>query len=218
MKFALVLSGCGQHDGSEIHETITTLLSLSQEDVTWDAFAPTGNQSCVINHLTNEVEKNESRSMLKESARLVRGHIKSITEANIGDYDAIIFPGGMGAVVNLCNWKEKGKDFSFHPEIRNFIDKAVSHKKPMGFICIAPIMIPKIYQGAELTIGNDQKIAQQISEMGSKHVNCPATSAIVDEKHKVVSTPANMVAKNINEVYQGIHQLVKELIKLGGSK
>lgn len=219
MKFALILSGCGQHDGSEIHESTMALLSLAQQGIEWDAFAPDVVKHHVTNHLTNEIEKEETRYVLKESARIVRGKIKPITEAHAQDYDAIIFPGGMGAVVNLCNWYEKGKDFTFNPDVKKFIDDAVAHKVPMGFICIAPMMIPKIYKAAELTIGNDETCAKQIEEMGSKHVECPATDVVVDKKHKIVSTPANMLANgDILQVYQGIYKLVAELAKLAAEK
>lgn len=216
MKFGIILAGCGQHDGSETHEVILTLLSLAQEGIQWDAFAPDLAQSHVTNHITDTVEDGEIRYVLKESARLVRGKVKSINEAKIADYDALIFPGGVGAVSNLCDWYKNGKDFSFNPSVKLFIDEAVQQKKPMGFICIAPMMIPKIYHGAELTIGNDESLANQIHELGSKHVNCKATDVVVDAKNKIVSTPANMVANGILEVHEGIHKLVKELVKMTG--
>ena len=157
-KFAVVLAGCGQHDGSETHEVILTLLSMDQEGIAWDAFAPDVKQQSVINHITESVNTSETRSALEESARLVRGKIKPITMANVTEYDAIIFPGGLGAVTTLCDWFEKKSAFSFNPDVKDFIDAAVKYNKPMGFICIAPIMITKIYEGAQFTIGNDTAI------------------------------------------------------------
>ncbi len=213
-KFALVLSGCGQHDGSETHEVILTLLSMDQEKVMWEAFAPDIKQGRVVDHTDETVSKEETRSVLKESARLVRGKIKSITEANIAEFDAIVFPGGVGAVDNLCNWFEKGAEFDFNSDVRRLIDSAVKLKKAMGFICIAPMMVPKIYQSAKITIGNDQVLASQIHEMGSEHIDCPADDVIIDKENKIVSTPANMVANGIDEVYRGIRKLIRELVQL----
>ncbi|MEK6731130.1 MAG: isoprenoid biosynthesis glyoxalase ElbB [Pseudomonadota bacterium] len=214
MHIALILAGCGQQDGSEIQEVVLTLLSLAQAGVSWDAFAPDIHQLYVINHLTGKQEVDESRNVLTESARVVRGKIKPITAASVADYDAIIFPGGIGAVTNLCDWRDKGKEFSFNPDVKQFIDAAVSQQKPMGFMCIAPMMIPKIWRGAKLTIGHDTALANQIVELGSAHVNCSATDIVVDENHRIVSTPANMVARSIEEVYEGIHKLVEALMKM----
>jgi enhancing lycopene biosynthesis protein 2 len=214
MKFALILSGCGQHDGSETQEVILTLLSLAQEKIEWDAFAPDVMQYHVVNHLTNQPENGEQRNVLKESARLVRGKIKPITDADLAQYDAVIFPGGFGAVSNLCDWCDKGNDLTFHPDLQSFIDQLAVSKKPTGFICIAPVMIPKIFPGSHLTIGNDKKLADQITALGAKHTDCKPTDIIVDETHRVVSTPANMITCGINEVYEGIHKLVKALVQL----
>ncbi|MDP3562430.1 MAG: isoprenoid biosynthesis glyoxalase ElbB [Legionellaceae bacterium] len=213
-KFAIVLAGCGQHDGSETHEVILTLLSMDQAGVAWDAFAPDVKQACVINHITESPNTPEERSVLQESARLVRGKIKPITMAHVAEYDAIIFPGGLGAVTTLCDWFEKKSAFNFNSDVKHFIDEAVTLKKPMGFICIAPMMITKIYPGAKFTIGNDPSIADQIQAMGCLPINCPADDVVIDETHKIVSTPANMVAKNINDVYVGINKLVQVLARM----
>lgn len=212
-KFAIILAGCGQHDGSETHEVILTLLSLEQEHVEWQAFAP-DIQSKVVDHVTEEVVPSETRSVLQESARLVRGRIKPLEMAQIEEFDALIFPGGLGAVTVLCDWFEKQSEFHFHPQVQHVINQAVTQKKPMGFICIAPMMIPKIYQSATLTIGHDQHLAKQIEHMGCHSVSCNADEIVVDETHKIVSTPANMVARNIDEVYVGIRKLVKKLASL----
>jgi len=213
MKVAIVLSGCGQHDGSETHEVILTLLSLDQEGIAWDAFAP-DIQAPVINHLTEKANAIESRSVLQESARLVRGHIQPLDQLMVSDYDAIIFPGGFGAVTILCDWFEKKSSFQFNADVARVIDEAKMQRKPMGFICIAPMMIPKIYPGAQFTIGNDASIAMEIKTMGCKHIDCAADDIVIDEQHKIVSTPANMVATNINQVYTGIKKLVQTLKRM----
>ena len=39
-QFAIVLSGCGVYDGSEIHEAVTTLLALDKAGAGYKCFAP----------------------------------------------------------------------------------------------------------------------------------------------------------------------------------
>lgn len=50
----------------------------------------------VINHLTGD-ESHESRNVLVESARIARGDIKPLSQANAEELDALIVPGGFGA-------------------------------------------------------------------------------------------------------------------------
>jgi enhancing lycopene biosynthesis protein 2 len=221
MKIALILSGCGQMDGSEIHETITTLLALSEEKMDWMGFAPDSFQKEVTNHLTNAPQHSgQPRNTLEESARLVRGKIAPLStlvqtlQKNLHEFDGIIIPGGYGAVINLCDFKNKGFDFSFNPDVEETLKLAKAQKLPVGFICIAPVMIPKIYPGATLTIGNDPDLIKQIHALGCIHQVCTGTEIAIDPINKIVSTPANMVGPTLSELYQGIHALVKTIKQL----
>ena len=91
----IVLSGCGVFDGSEIHESVLSLLSLTQSGAQVYFFAPDEPQRTVINHLSGE-EKSEKRNMLEESARISRGEIRPLAEADASQLDALIVPGGFG--------------------------------------------------------------------------------------------------------------------------
>ena len=53
-KVAVILSGCGVYDGSEIYESVITLLRLDQRGAKVQCFAPNIDQMHVINHLTGE--------------------------------------------------------------------------------------------------------------------------------------------------------------------
>jgi enhancing lycopene biosynthesis protein 2 len=208
-KIALILAGCGQQDGSEIQETVLTLLALAQENLSWDAFAPDILQTHVSNHLTKQPMPGEQRNVLTEAARLVRGKINQLTSAKINDYAGVIIPGGLGVVTNLCDYFTKGIDFTLQADVANFLQATAKAKLPTVFICIAPVMIPKIYPNKpKMTLGNDPKLAQQMTTLGAIHIACAADDIVLDETNKIISTPANMVAKNIQEVYQGIHKAI----------
>ncbi len=212
--FAIILSGCGQYDGSETHETILTLLAMDKAGVNWQAFAPDIINHNITNHVTEKTLENESRKVLLESARLVRGRIKPLSKANAADFDAIIFPGGFGAVTVLCDWAQKKSDFTFNADVEKLIKDAKKLHKPMGFICIAPMMITKIYSDAKFTIGNDKELAKQIAKSGCEHVECLSSEVVVDTKNKLVTTPANMLITSISVVAEGIDKLVEELVKM----
>ena len=81
LNFAVVLSGCGVYDGSEIHEATLTLLAISKHGSNYEIFAPDINQAHVVNHLTGE-EMPETRNVLVESARIARGKIKNLKDMN----------------------------------------------------------------------------------------------------------------------------------------
>jgi enhancing lycopene biosynthesis protein 2 len=54
-KVAVILSGCGVFDDTEIHEAVISLLALARQGAVTQCFAPNVPQLHVINHLTGEV-------------------------------------------------------------------------------------------------------------------------------------------------------------------
>ncbi|PRC94896.1 isoprenoid biosynthesis glyoxalase ElbB [Solimicrobium silvestre] len=215
MKVAIVLSGCGVFDGAEIHESVLTMLALSCAGVPYQCMAPNINQAHVINHLTGQVTEGENRNVLVESARIARGEIIDIKNADSHDYAAVFFPGGFGAAKNLSDFAFKGSACQIQPDVLHFAKAMAAAKKPACYICISPTMIPRIYgQDAKLTIGNDQATAQAIEAMGGEHIDCPVQEFVVDAERKLVSTPAYMLAQNIAEAAAGIEAAVEATLAM----
>jgi enhancing lycopene biosynthesis protein 2 len=213
-KIGIILSGCGYIDGAEIHEAVLTMLAVDKAGAEMVVMAPDTPQSHVVNHLNGNESTGESRNVLLESARIARGAIKPINEIKIDELDALILPGGYGAAKNLCNFALKGAGMNVLPEVEDIINEIHSQGKPIGFICIAPVIAAKILGDGKLklTIGNDPETAKAINAMGGVHVNCPTDDCVIDLEHKVVSTPAYMLGPNIARVCLGIEKLVLTVI------
>lgn len=213
-KIGVVLSGCGVYDGSEIHEAVITLLAIARNDAQAVCFAPDKPQTDVINHLTGE-KMTESRNVLVEAARIARGEVRPLADARADELDALIVPGGFGAAKNLSTFANGGVECSIEPTLKALTQAMHVAGKPLGFICIAPAMLPKMLPAPlRLTIGTDIDTAEVIEEMGGEHVSCPADDIVVDEDNKVVTTPAYMVAKRIDEAAAGIEKLVARVLDL----
>ncbi len=215
MKIGVLLSGCGVNDGSEIHETVITMLALDRADVETHLMAPNIDQMHVINHYTGQ-EMDEFRNVLVESARIARGDIKDMAEVTAGDLDALIIPGGFGVAKNLSDYAMSGAECSINPDVYRLVSEMVLLKKPIGAICIAPAMMAKILaeqnRSATMTIGKDESTAKDIQAMGSTHKECPVEEMVIDEENNIVTTPAYMDAKNISEASEVIEKLVEQSI------
>jgi enhancing lycopene biosynthesis protein 2 len=210
----VILSGCGVYDGAEIHESVITLLRLDQRGAQVQCFAPNIAQLHVINHLTGD-EMPESRNVLVESARIARGNIKDIREANVEDFDALIVPGGFGAAKNLSNFAIEGAGCTVQPDVLALTEAFAEAGKPVGLICISPALAAKIYgPGVTCTIGNDADTAAAMNKMGATHADCAVTEIVEDKARKLVSTPAYMLAQSISEAASGINKLVDRVLEL----
>ncbi|MCW3149520.1 isoprenoid biosynthesis glyoxalase ElbB [Stutzerimonas stutzeri] len=214
-KVAVILSGCGVYDGSEIYESVITLLRLDQRGAQVQCFAPNVAQMHVINHLTGE-EMPESRNVLTESARLARGEIKDLREARVEDFDALIMPGGFGAAKNLSTFAMEGAASKVLPEVLSLAQAFAQAGKPIGLMCIAPTMARQIFgAGVVCTLGSDESdAARAVQEMGAEHQPCEVSEIVEDRKHKLVTTPAYMLAQSISEAASGIYKLVDRVLEL----
>ncbi len=214
-KVGVVLSGCGVYDGAEIHEATLTLYFLDRAGAQIVCMAPDVSQMHVIDHTRGE-PGTESRNVLCESARIARGEIRNMKDVKAADLDALIFPGGYGAAKNLCDFAVKGPDCTVNPEVARLVREMHGAKKPIGFICIAPVIAARVLGAAhpKLTIGSDPGTSGAIEAMGGRHVQAPVEGIVVDEANRIVTTPAYMLGPTISKVAQGIEKLVAEILKM----
>jgi len=211
-KVGVILAGCGYLDGAEIQEAILTLLALDRAGALAIVMAPDVAQAKVIDHLTNEPVATEQRRVLVEAARIARGQIQEIVDAK--ELDALIVPGGFGAAMNLCTFTTEGTKMRVEPQVIRLIEQMRAADKPMGFMCIAPVIAAKVLGShhPRLTIGSDRETAAALTAMGAAHVDCPVDEIVVDERLKLVSTPAYMLGPSIAPVAAGIEKLVGRVL------
>jgi enhancing lycopene biosynthesis protein 2 len=219
---AVILSGCGVFDGSEIHEAVSTLLAIDKFGAKYQCFAPNVMQTKVIDHSNGEAtalkgdEELFQRNVLSESARISRGNCLDLSKYNPNDYDAIIFPGGFGAATNLCSFANDGAECEVNEDVEDAIISTHKEGKPIGALCIAPVLISKVLgrHNIEVTIGNDENVAAGIAQMGAIHIKTEATNIHVDEANRIVSCPCYMLAKSISEVAVGTEKLVDAILDM----
>lgn len=202
-------------DGSEIHEATLTLLFLDRSGAEGVCIASNINQSDVIDHFTQK-PTGQKRNVLTEASRISRGDIKNIKDVDTGELDALIFPGGYGAAKNICDYASRGIECAVNPEVDRIIREMHRAQKPLGFICIAPVIAAKVLGTfhPELTIGNDKATAGALIAMGARHKVCRVEEIVVDEKNRIISTPAYMLGPSISCIASGIEKLVLKVLEM----
>ncbi|XP_023349725.1 ES1 protein homolog, mitochondrial isoform X1 [Eurytemora carolleeae] len=222
-KVAVVLSGCGVYDGTEVHEAAAVLAALSRHGATPLMFAPDKKQAHVIDHTAGS-EMDQERNVLKESARIARGSVSPLSELKPGDVSAVVFPGGFGAAKNLSDFGFKGADMDVDPEVRRIISEFHTAGKPQALCCIAPILAAKVLGefGVTLTLGNTgaesdwpyQGSIEAAKSFGANMQLKNVDEVVTDEKNKVVSTPAFMFNGQFHQIQDGVTKMIDSLVKL----
>ena len=212
-KYAVILSGCGSKDGSEIHESTMILLAIKQLNADYQCFSLNKNQTCVMNFITNK-RMDETRNMLIESARIARGNIKPIEELDVKDFDGIILPGGFGAVLNLSTFGLDNNNYTVDKILEEKLIQFKGANKPICATCIAPMILAKIFKNITITLGNDANIANIVEKLGNKFQTTKTGEICIDKNNKIITTPFYMLADNILQIYDEAYKSIKAMIDL----
>jgi len=214
-KVAIVLSGCGVHDGTEIHEAVSALISVSTTGAQYKCFAPNIDQLHVINHVVGQVAEGEKRNVLVESARISRGEISDLAHLSSKLFDALIIPGGFGVAKNLSTYATQQENMTVLPDLERVLKEFHAEKKPIGLSCISPVIAAKVFPGCTVTIGNDAETVKVITALGSKNVTKKVDEVQIDKENLLVTTPAYMIQQQpIHKIYEGVTRMVKNVMQL----
>ncbi len=211
-KFAVILSGCGVFDGAEIQEAVLTLLAIDKLGATYQCFAPDMLQYHVLDHLTGK-EMPEKRNVLIESARIARGKIEPLDRFKAGEFDALVFPGGFGCAKNLSTWAYEGDRCTVLPSVEKAVMAMFEAKKPIGAMCIAPVILAKLFKGSNFTTGDDTSSGSFIRKMGNKFTPADHGEVVIDRVRNLFTTPCYMLDATISQIAEGTENLVREMLK-----
>jgi len=222
-KIAVVLSGCGVYDGTEVHEAAAALAALSRAGAEVEMFAPEVDQAHVVDH-SKGAEMDQTRSVMLESARIARTAVKPLTQLTVDGADAVVIPGGFGAAKNLSDFGFKGADMTVHGEMERVIKDFHGAGKPLALCCISPIIAAKVLgdKNPKLTLGSTGEEAdwpyqgsiEVARGFGGNMEEMSVGEVCVDSDNKIVTTPAFMFNGKFHEIQDGVSQMISELMKL----
>ncbi|HLW29966.1 MAG TPA: isoprenoid biosynthesis glyoxalase ElbB [Brumimicrobium sp.] len=225
MKIGVLLSGCGVNDGSEIHESVFTLLAIAEAGHEAVCIGIDKDQYHVINHLNGEEQK-ETRNMMVESARIARGEITDIKNISPADLDALVIPGGAGNAKNLTDWAFNGPDGTILPEVKLLIVNMVNVGKPIVGLCVSPVVIAKALEDSGvksyLTIGSDQAespydikgFVEGLTKTGAATTMKLADEINIDRGNKIVTAPCYMMKSDLITLRNNIANAINAAIEL----
>lgn len=224
-KVGVLLSGNGVYDGSEIHESVFTLLAIDENRGEAVCFAPNIDQHHVVNHISG-AEMEEKRNVLVEAARIARGAISDLAEVSHSDLDAIVIPGGFGAAKNLTKWAFSGPDGEINSDVKRIINEFAEAKKPIVGLCMGPTVIAKALEDAgkkqHLTVGTTEEaspyeidaISAGMEKVGAVAEMKTIREIAIDTDNRIITAPCYMMEGSITDIRNNIKQAIEQLFEM----
>lgn len=199
MRIGVLLGGCGMYDGSDVQESVLVLQALEAENERPVLLAPDIPQQRTVDHLTAVAAEDERRNVLRESARLARGAMRTLAPALAEELEALIIPGGYGPVVNFStDFARPGAARGIIPEVAAFLRRFLEERKPIGLVGLGEVPIRTL-------LGQELDLPPVPSAPGDP---------VVDAERRLVHTPGFSAFNRIADVRIGIEAMVREVIRL----
>ncbi|HEU4400891.1 MAG TPA: hypothetical protein VFT43_02180 [Candidatus Polarisedimenticolia bacterium] len=199
MRIGVLLGGCGLYDGSDIHEVVLVLQALEEAGEKPLLLAPDIPFERVVDHLSGDEVGAESRNVLRESARLARGAIRSLGSCRPQDLEALVIPGGYGPVVNFSTgFARIGQRRGIVPQVAEFIRHFLEAGKPLGLVGLGDVPVRTLL---------DQELEMTPPPPDARHL-------AIDRGRRIVHTPGFAAFTRLRDVRAGIEAMIEELLRL----
>ena len=210
-RFAVILAGAGKLDGNDLHEAVLLLAAVARHGATYQCFAPDIEQHEVVDHLPGNPMP-ERRSVLRESARIARGDVKPLSAFKANDFDGLLMPGGYGVAKNLCTYAFAGENCTVNAEVAAAIKEMHAQGKPIGAMCIAPIVLAKVLGHGTITLGQPSETSRDAEKMGMTLQSSGHGQVVVDKVNHLYTTPCYMLDSTIADIWDGADALITAIM------
>lgn len=190
-KIAILAVGFGPGQ-SEITETISLIISLSEFKAQFKIFA-FDTQTALNHHEVHPLE-----------------------QLNPNEFDGLVLPGGAGIATHISTWETDKIKMTVNPKVEKIIKEFHEQSKPIGAICVAPIIVAKVLakHNPNITLGEDFSEKKIVESWRVTVEECPSQDYITCRDTKVITTPAYMNEATPFQVFTGIRGLTKELVEM----
>jgi len=117
---------------------------------------------------------------------------------------------------NLCTYAFDGADCHVDRVVEQAIRSTHRAHKPIGALCISPLLIARVLGDVTVTVGNDKKTVADIVKLGGKHEERRHGEVTVDMKNLIVTAPCYMLDATVSEIARDAEAVIKTIMELTG--
>jgi enhancing lycopene biosynthesis protein 2 len=216
-RVAVILSGCGRGDGSDVAEALLTLLFIERSGAEALCFAPDVESATLVDHITGETAP-RGRNARVEAARITGGlPVAPLGELREEAVDALLVPGGAGPLLTLSDYIERHELCQVDDRVARLLRAMLKSRRPMGFVGVSALLAARVLgpvAGVRITLGSKATpAAKHAAVMGADVRPATAEDVILDQKARVSSTPGFLAeGARMPEVARALDRLVRGVV------
>ncbi|MBR6919056.1 MAG: hypothetical protein IKN37_01850 [Bacteroidales bacterium] len=84
--------------------------------------------------------------------------------------------------------------------------------KPIGAMCIAPLMVARVIEGATVTMGKDPKTSSLVEKMGGHALPTQHGEVAHDRRNRIFSVPCYMLESRISDIFTDADCMIQSML------
>lgn len=168
-KAGLFLAGGGSLDGSDVMASVLAFTALQEQGFDPVPVGRDVRQGRVVDHRTAQ-SLDEERNALTEAARLVRGNVRDMREAEAEAFAGAVFVGGDGVLSTWTDFHERGEDCRITERLKYQILDLYRAEKPMVCLGNAGFVLGHVLRGRDepitVSVGSNSRLRETLESWG----------------------------------------------------
>jgi enhancing lycopene biosynthesis protein 2 len=201
-RVGVLLAGCGALDGTDPFEAVFAMEAvqeLGHEALPLVADLP---QMHVVDHTTGDERPGESRALAHESARLGCGKLYFIQDLSPKLLDALVIPGGQGAVKNLLQNFGAPEPPRIPAVVADFVTAVHQAGGAVGAISLGEFVLNALFKPAP-------------DQPGCLDLEPGAVWS--DPDRRLALAAGHLIGAPLPDLRRGVHSLVRTLLNMAES-
>lgn len=198
-RVGVLLAGCGALDGTDPFEAVFAFEAI--QDFGHEPIAVVADlaQMHVVDHTSGDELQGQSRSLQQESARLAPGKLFCIKDLAPTLLDAIVIPGGQGAVKNLLSNFGAPEPPCVLPELRDFLESVHAGGGAIGALSLGEFVLNALFEPRpDQPGGLDLEVCAVWSE----------------PDRRLALAPGHLISASLPDLRRGVRALVAVLLQM----
>lgn len=212
----LILSGIGYEDGTSVWDVAYALRAMERFSLKPVPLVP---RESVEKKIPGSRRKRAPiRDFIAEAKLMVRGEVYYLDEYDHRKLDAVLIPGGRGAIKVLTSIQVDGTEALALPELRDCVASVYARKKILagfGYGGVVIAFLLRTVANPILTIGDDVEMIELVKKLGGDVIKVQPHEVIWDEENRILTTPGTNPKLSLYKASLGIERLLEELAQMG---